>query len=68
MSVKEIEAAISELPSREVAELFAWLTKHHAELWDEQIASDLEVGKLDGLLLEIDEEYATGPVQPLSTT
>ena len=31
MSVKEIEAAITELPAKEVAELMSWLAKFQAE-------------------------------------
>ena len=34
-----------------------WLEKHHAEVWDKQIEDDLEVGRLDALIAEIDAEY-----------
>ena len=30
MSVKEIEAAITQLPVRDVTELMSWLAEHHA--------------------------------------
>ena len=65
MSVKEIEAAISRLPGKEVAELMSWLAEHHAQVWDKQIEYDLESGRLDALLAEVDKEYEAGLAQPL---
>ena len=63
MSVQEIEKAIVELPSREVTALLSWLSEHHARLWDAQIADDLDAGRLDALLAEVDQEYAAGPAR-----
>jgi BioD-like phosphotransacetylase family protein len=65
MSVKEIEAAITRLPAKEVAELMSWLAEYHAHLWDQQIEEDLEAGRLDALLAEVDKEYQAGQAQPL---
>ncbi len=65
MSVKEIEAAISKLPKTDVAELMAWLAEYDAELWDRQIADDLDTGRLDALLGAVDTEIAAGHAQPL---
>lgn len=65
MSVKEIEAAISQLPTREVTELMSWLVEHHARLWDKQIEDDLDAGRLDTLLAEVDREYEAGLARPL---
>lgn len=65
MSVKEIEAAISRLPAKEVTELMSWLAEHHAQVWDRQIEYDLESGRLDALLAEVDKEYEAGLAQPL---
>lgn len=65
MSVKEIEAAISQLPSKEVSELMAWLAEHHAQVWDKQIEYDLESGRFDALLAEVDQEYEAGLARPL---
>lgn len=42
MSIIEIEAAIVQLPADEVIELMSWLERYHAQLWDKQIADDLE--------------------------
>ena len=57
MSVKEIEAAIIQLSVQDVSELRSWLDEYQAQLWDEQIESDLAAGRLDALLDEVDEEY-----------
>ncbi len=65
MSVRKIEAAISQLPAREVTELMSWLAEHHAQVWDKQIEYDLESGRLDALLAEVDKEYEAGLAQPL---
>ena len=65
MSVKEIEIAITQLPSADLVELMAWLENYHAEMWDKQIEEDLEAGRLDALLAEVDREYEAGLGQPL---
>ena len=65
MSVKEIEAAIAQLPVGELAELMAWLEDHHAQTWDQQLAADLEAGRLDGLLAEVEAEFQAGLGRPL---
>lgn len=65
MSVKEIEAAIIQLPAQDLAELMVWLENYHAQVWDKQIAEDLEAGRLDALLAEVDKEYEAGLGKPL---
>lgn len=59
MNVKEIEDAITRLSPEELVELSTWLADYQAEVWDEQIERDLEVGRLDTLLKEVDAEYET---------
>jgi hypothetical protein len=34
-------------------------------MWDKQIEQDLETGRLDALLAEVDQEYAAGLGKPL---
>ena len=58
MSVKEIETAITKLPAREVGELTAWLVEYHHQIWDNQIEDDLDAGRLDALLAEVNREFA----------
>lgn len=65
MSVQEIESAITRLPVTEVSELMSWLSEHHARLWDRQIEEDLDAGRLDALLAEVDGEYEAGLARPL---
>lgn len=65
MRVSEIETAITQLPVTELTQLVNWLHEYYAQVWDEQIANDLENGHLDVLLEEIDEEYEAGLAQPL---
>ena len=65
MSIVEIEAAIVQLPAEEVDKLMSWLERYRAERWDEQIADDLDAGRLDSLLAEVDKEYEAGLAKPL---
>jgi hypothetical protein len=65
MSVAEIESAITQLPPQDVAALMAWLQNYHEQLWDEQIENDLESGRLDDLLAEVDKEHEAGLARPL---
>ena len=65
MSVREIENAITQLPPDELTELVIWLEKYYAAVWEQQIEQDLEAGRLDDLLAELDKEYAAGLAQPL---
>ena len=65
MSVTEIETAITQLSPEELAELLAWITEYHAQIWDQKIEQDLEVGRFDTLLAEVDREYEEGLARPL---
>ena len=65
MSVKEMEIAITQLPAEDLAELMVWLENYHAQVWDKQIEEDLEAGRLDTLLAEVDKEVEAGLGQPL---
>ena len=65
MSVTEIQAAITELTTEDLADLVNWLDDYQAKLWDQQIDEDLEAGRLDSVLAEVDEEYEAGLGQPL---
>lgn len=65
MSITEIESAIEKLPAEEVSELMEWFEVYYHQMWDRQIADDLESGKLDSLLAEVDEEIEAGLATPL---
>lgn len=65
MSVKEIEVPIAQLSAKDLAELMEWLANYHAQMWDKQIEEDLEAGRLDVLLDDVDKEYMAGMGRPL---
>lgn len=65
MSVQEIESAITQLSGNDVAALLKWLEEYHEQMWDEQIENDLDAGRLDALLDEVDKEYEAGLSKPL---
>ena len=65
MSVTEIEAAITELSPQDLSKLISWLEDYHASVWDKQIENDLESGRLDAVLTEVDKEYEAGLAEPL---
>jgi hypothetical protein len=65
MSVQEIELAIQRLPPAELAQLSAWFAEYRHEQWDAEIANDLESGRLDKLLGEVEQEYKAGHAKPL---
>lgn len=60
MSVKELETAIMNLSVQELSELTAWLIEYRQQVWDRQIEEDLDGGRLDALLNEVDAEYEAG--------
>jgi BioD-like phosphotransacetylase family protein len=60
MSIQELETAIKKLSTKELARLTTWLIDYHEQIWDQQIEDDLDSGKLDQLLDEIDSEYEAG--------
>jgi len=37
--------------------LIAWFDNYRAQMWDKQIEEDLEAGRLDAVLAEVDAEY-----------
>jgi hypothetical protein len=65
MSITEIESAIGQLSPNEFAELMAWIDSYRDKQWDKQIENDLESGRFDKLLAEVDKEYGEGLARPL---
>ncbi len=65
MSIKEIELAIAQLSPNELHELRQWFDEFLESLWDQQIESDLQEGRLDGLIQEAEADYAAGRTKPL---
>ena len=65
MSVKEIEAAISQLSPEELGQLADWFSEFQAKLWDEQLEADVKAGKLERLAREAKKDFAGGKCTPL---
>lgn len=59
-TVKEIEAAIRQLPAEDFAVLRAWLAEYDAAMWDKQIEDDVAHGRLDALAEEALEDFRQG--------
>jgi hypothetical protein len=64
MSAAQIIDQIQKLPSVEVFEVGQWLREYEAELWDKQIESDIQSGKLNRLGHEALEELRGGKAPP----
>jgi len=66
MSVQEIESAVSALPPSDLAEFMQWFAQFAARQqeqqteqdrqWDEQIAADVQSGRLDALITRAKEQ------------
>jgi hypothetical protein len=65
MSVKEVELAIAQLPPAELAELAEWFEEFLEQLWDKQIEQDVQSGRLDALLKQVEQEFEAGRCKPL---
>ena len=63
-TVKEIEAAIGELPRDQFFQLITWLKGQFEDEWDRQIEDDVKSGKLDYLAREALAEYHSGQTLP----
>ena len=65
-TVAEIEAAISNLPPHDFAQLRDWLLERDNLLWDKQIEEDAAAGRLDHVIAEIEGDIAAGRTKPLN--
>jgi hypothetical protein len=64
-TVDEIKAAIGHLPPEEQARLTEWVLERFDGDWDRQIAADIEAGKLDSLLEEVDRDTRAGDLRDM---
>ncbi|PYV17948.1 MAG: hypothetical protein DMG21_06660 [Acidobacteria bacterium] len=63
--IDELKAEIEELPKKELAKLFRWLSEMDWEEWDKEIEADSRAGKLDFLAREARGEKAKGTLKSL---
>lgn len=64
-TVKEIEAAIAQLPKDEFWKLTDRLVAMREDAWDRQIEADAKSGKLDKLFEQADRDFDAGRCQDL---
>jgi hypothetical protein len=65
MSVKQLEAAVAQLPASELTAFAQWFEEFMADAWDRQIESDVAAGRLDALGEQADAEFEAGRCTPL---
>jgi hypothetical protein len=61
----EVETSIKQMPKEEVRDLAKWLQEYLDDMWDQQIVSDLETGKLDRLVAKAEADIATNRTRDL---
>ena len=64
-TVDEISGAVKRLPKRELARFRKWFAEYDATVWDRQLASDAQAGKLDALIREAQRDQQAGRTKPL---
>jgi hypothetical protein len=64
MSAAEIIGQVQKLPPAEVFELGRRLREYEAQLWDQQIETDIRSGKLDQVGQEALAELRAGKTRP----
>jgi hypothetical protein len=65
MTITELEKAVTQLSEEELIRFRAWFDEYYAQMWDKQIEADVQSGRLDDLLAEVEEEYNAGLSKPL---
>lgn len=65
MSVKELEAAVSELSPEDLARFAEWFEEHKTEEWDRKLEEDIRAGRLDELGRQADEDFEAGRATPM---
>jgi plasmid stabilization system protein ParE len=65
MSVRELEAAVSNLSREELAAFRKWFVKFDAEAWDKEIEEDVAAGRFDAVIREVDEDIRAGRLADL---
>ena len=58
--LEHIEEQIRELSTEELQSLRAWFLEFDGELWDRQLESDVNAGKLDDLAQRALDEHMAG--------
>ena len=56
MNLSEIQQAITELSRQDLSRFREWFEEYDEQMWDKQIEEDAKSGRLDRLLVEVEEE------------
>ena len=65
MSLNELEAAVSHLPSEELTLFARWFEQYLADAWDRRIEEDIQAGRLDEAGRRADADFEAGRCKPL---
>lgn len=65
LTVQEIQKAVSQLSTEELAHFRDWFDQFDAKIWDRQFESDAKFGKLDKLANEAIADYRAGKSKEL---
>jgi hypothetical protein len=63
--IEKLEQEIQALSPEELAQFRAWFLEFDWAVWDRQIASDAEAGRLDDLAARALRDHAAGKTTPL---
>jgi hypothetical protein len=64
-TVKELEKAVTDLPSDKLAEFRTWFESFDAGQWDKQFEEDVKSGKLNRVAEKAIKDYSKGKAKPL---
>ena len=65
VSLHELETALTDLPSTELAAFARWFEEYLADAWDRQIEADIQAGRLDEAGRQADADFQAGRCKPL---
>lgn len=65
MILQEIEKAVADLSSDELARFRAWFLEYDAHAWDREFEEDVAEGRLDALADEAISDLRAGRMRPL---
>lgn len=65
MSAPEIESAVARMTPDELSRFAKWFEQYRADEWDRQIEADAQVGRLDALIREAEDDIASDRIRPL---
>ena len=64
-TVREIEAAVTQLPREDFHRLLAWMMEFEQDQWDKQIEADSAAGKLDRFADQAVRDFQEGKCRAL---